>query len=78
MASGSMLALALALFNLLLLVAAAAPNKASLPRLHHPDDARRMSWAELDALFISGSIEGGIPVGYTYGFALVNPRSVQW
>lgn len=69
------------LLSLLLLgIAGLAAAAAAAPalQLRHPEDARQMSWAQLDALFRSGGIEGGIPAGYTYGYALVNPKFPGW
>lgn len=63
---------------LLLLATGAMAATASNPLLHHPDDARRLSWAQLDQVFRAGTIEGGIPSGYTYGYCIVNPAFPGW
>ena len=60
---------------LLLATAAAAPAK---PLLRQPEDARHMTWAQLDEVFRGGTINGGIPSGYTYGFCVVNPVYPGW
>lgn len=60
---------------LLLAAAAVAPAKALL---RQPEDARRMTWAQLDEVFLGGTIHGGIPSGYTYGFCVVNPAYPGW
>lgn len=58
-----------------LATAAAGPAK---PLLRQPEDAWHMTWAQLDEVFRDGTIHGGIPSGYTYGFCVVNPAYPGW
>lgn len=59
-------------------VAAAAAPAPAKPLLRQSDDARHMTWAQLDEAFRGGAIEGGIPSGYAYGFCVVNPAFPGW
>lgn len=68
----------LGLVLLLLVLAGAMAVPASNTLLRHPDDARRMNWAQLDQIFRGGMIEGGIPSGHTYGYCIVNPAFSEW
>jgi len=36
--------------------------------------ARAMSWTQLEEIFKQGSIDEGIPEGFSYGYALINPK----
>lgn len=49
------------------------PIAADLALLPTRDAARGMSWEQLEHIFKESTIDEGIPEGYSYGYALVNP-----
>ncbi|GAB5037593.1 Hypothetical protein NocV09_09000150 [Nannochloropsis oceanica] len=57
----------------LLLLVFLTPANADLALLPTRDAARRMTWAQLDQIFKEGTIDEGIPEGFSYGYGLVNP-----
>lgn len=59
--------------TLLLLVYLSTPAAADLALLPTRDAARGMSWAQLEQIFKEGTIDEGLPEGFSYGYALVNP-----
>ena len=54
------------LFSLSLLLTL-TPQAASVNVLRNRAAARSKSWVELEEIFRQGTVEGGIPEGYSYG-----------
>jgi len=63
----------LSLSTLLLLLILPTQTTADLALLPTRDAAKDMSWVQLEQIFKEGTIDEGIPEGFSYGYVLVNP-----
>jgi len=61
------------LLTFLLLLVLPTPATADFALLPTRDAAKGMSWAQLEHIFKEGTIDEGLPQGFSYGYALINP-----
>ena len=58
----------------LLYVVAYLPGATAVMALRSQAQARLMRWNQLEEVFLQGTLEEGIPEGYSYGHVMLDPN----